>query len=61
MASEMARMEADLDYTAGQFHMSKLSEALRDIEQDVSERGTDGSLEHPVIIRGNGGSGGKVR
>jgi hypothetical protein len=61
MAGEMARMEADLEYTAGQFHMSKLSEALRDIEQEANERDKDGSLEHPVIIRGNGGSGGKVR
>ena len=60
MASEMARMEADLEYTAGQFHMSKLSEALRDIEQEEHDE-TDGSLEHPVIIRGNGGPGGKVR
>lgn len=60
MAGEMARMEADLEYTAGQFHMSKLSEALRDIEQEEHNE-TDGSLEHPVIIRGNGGPGGKVR
>src|SRR5262245_29903903 len=61
MAGEMARMEADLEYTAGQFHMSKLSEALRDIEQEANEGDSDGSLEHPVIIRGNGGPGGKVR
>jgi hypothetical protein len=61
MAGEMARMEADLEYTAGQFHMSKLSEALREIEQEADGRESDGSLERPVIIRGNGGSGGKVR
>ena len=61
MAGEMARMEADLEYTAGQFHMSKLSEALRDIEQDRNDDQTDDPLEHPVIIRGNGGPGGKVR
>lgn len=53
MANEMARMEADLDYAAGQFHMTKLSEALRDIEHgEVDDRS---ALEHPVIIRGNGG------
>ena len=61
MAGEMARMEADLEYAASQFHMTKLSEALRDIEQDANERETDRSLEHPVVIRGNGGPGGKVR
>lgn len=62
MANEMTRMEADLDYAAGQFHMTKLSEALRDIEHDgIDDDGTDGSLEHPVIIRGNGDAGRKVR
>ena len=62
MANEMTRMEADLDYAAGQFHMTKLSEALRDIEHDsIDDDGTDDSLEHPVIIRGNGGAGRKVR
>lgn len=61
MAGEMARMEADLEYTAGQFHMSKLSEALRDIEQEAGGDEADGSLERPVIIRGNGGPGGKAR
>jgi hypothetical protein len=61
MAGEMARMEADLEYTAGQFHMSKLSEALRDIEQERNDDQADDPLEHPVIIRGNGGPGGKVR
>src|SRR5262245_1361528 len=61
MAGEMARMEADLEYAASQFHMTKLSEALRDIEQDANERETDDPLEPPGIIRGNGGPGGKVR
>jgi hypothetical protein len=60
MANEMARMEADLDYAAGQFHMTKLSEALRDIEQEADDD-TLGSLEHPVIIRGGGEAGRKVR
>ena len=58
MANEMARMEADLDYAAGQFHMTKLSEALRDIEHGESDEGP--TLEPPVIIRGDGG-GRKVR
>ena len=59
MANEMARMEAELDHAADQFHMTKLSEALRDI--DTSERRWNGGpLEHPVIIRG-GGTGRKVR
>ena len=61
MANEMARMEADLDYAADQFHMTKLSEALRDIDHDGIDDGTDGPLEHPVIIRGGGGTGRKVR
>jgi chromosome segregation ATPase len=60
MANEMARMEADLDQAADQFHMTKLSEALRDIDDGIGD-GTDGPLEHPVIIRGGGGTGRKVR
>ena len=60
MANEMARMEADLDYAADQFHMTKLSEALRDIDHDGFDDETDSPLEHPVIIRG-GGAGRKVR
>ena len=60
MANEMARMEAELDHAADQFHMTKLSEALRDIDHDGIDDGTDGPLEHPVIIRG-GGTGRKVR
>lgn len=59
MATEMARMEAVLGYAAGQFHMSKLSEALRDIE--VARRDdTKDPLERPLIIRGNDESGAKV-
>jgi hypothetical protein len=61
MASEMARMEADLEYASGQFHMSKLSEALRDIEQEARRDEKNDPLERPVIIRGIGGSGARVR
>ena len=60
MANEMARMEADLDHAADQFHMTKLSEALRDIDHDGNDEATQSPLEHPVIIRG-GGTGRKVR
>jgi hypothetical protein len=60
MENEMARMEADLDHASDQFHMTKLSEALRDIDDGI-DKGTDGPLEHPVIIRGAGGTGRKVR
>ena len=60
MANEMARMEAELDHAADQFHMTKLSEALRDIDHDGNDDGTQSPLEHPVIIRG-GGTGRKVR
>ena len=60
MENEMARMEADLDHAADQFHMTKLSEALRDIDDGI-DKGMDGPLEHPVIIRGAGGTGRKVR
>jgi hypothetical protein len=72
MSAEMERVEADLEYTAGQLHMSKLSEALREIDHEaVNGDGVDGDgaggdepdeaaeapLEQPVIIRSSRGKG----
>jgi hypothetical protein len=54
LARETERLEGELDHTKSKFHMSKLSEALRefegeeDIEIDVDE---DDLFEHPVVIR----------
>ena len=58
LAREAERLENELDYTKSKFHMSKLSEALRefdndeDIEIDV-DADEDDLFEHPVIMRGN--------
>jgi hypothetical protein len=72
MSGEMERMEADLEYTASQLHMSKLSEALREIDHEAGDgdgvegEGADGEepedpadapLERPVIIRSSRGKG----
>lgn len=54
LARETERLENELDYTKSKFHMTKLSEALREfdadeeIEIDVDE---DDLFEHPVVIR----------
>ena len=65
LSRETQRLESELDHTKSKFHMSKLSEALREfdndeeIEIDVDE---DDLFEHPVIIRSNHlASPGKVR
>jgi len=67
LARETERLESELDHTKSKFHMSKLSEALREfdndeeIEIDVDED-EDDLFEHPVIIRGDHlASNGKVR
>jgi chromosome segregation ATPase len=69
---ELARVEAELDHTKSTLHMTKLSEALRDLD-DEDEDGDeehgmavsiddeeDDLYEHPVII-GSRLSSGKVR
>jgi predicted nuclease with TOPRIM domain len=56
LTREMARLEAELEYTTNRLHMSKLSEALRDIDGDdveiAEEEAEDDLFEHPVIIQG---------
>jgi len=68
VAREMERLENELDYTKSKFHMTKLSEALREFDNEGLEididRDDDDLFEHPVIIRGTGESlttPGKVR
>ena len=57
LAREAERLEDELDYTKGKFHMTKLSEALREFDGDEIEIDVepeeDDLFEHPVIIRGN--------
>ena len=66
---ELARVEAELDHTKSDFHMTKLTEALRELDEEEEEEGVavsiddeDDLYEHPVIIRdGTRLSSGKVR
>ncbi len=50
MEAEVDRIEAELDYTSNRFHMVKLTEALREYEND--EVGEDGAAlaEHPKVF-----------
>ena len=43
MEHEIERLESELDYTNSQFHMTKLSEALREFDNDLE-------LEEPPIV-----------
>jgi hypothetical protein len=66
LARQAERLESELDYTKSKLHMTKLSEALREFDNDEIDievgADEDDLFEHPVIIRGNGlASHGKVR
>lgn len=51
MESEVERLEAELDATAGSLHLAKLSEALREIDNDQALVEIDEDLEeHPKVI-----------
>jgi chromosome segregation ATPase len=64
---ELARVEAELDRTKSSFHLTKLTEALRELDEEEGEgvgvaidEEEDDLYEHPVVIR-NGSRLGKVR
>ncbi len=56
MEGEVDRVQTELDYTSNRFHMAKLSEALREIDNDadgeeLTIHGDDDDLyEHPKVI-----------
>jgi hypothetical protein len=54
LAREMEKLEGELDYTKSKFHMTKLSEALREFDNDSLEIEEDDLYEHPVVIRNSG-------
>lgn len=47
MSHEIERLESELDYTNSKFHMTKLSEALREFDNDMEE---PTELDEPPII-----------
>jgi hypothetical protein len=49
MEHEIERLESELDYTNSKFHMTKLSEALREFDNDL-EIQEQGDLEEPPIV-----------
>jgi len=66
LAREAERLENELDYTKSKFHMTKLSEALRDFDNDeeieIDVDDEDDLFEHPVVVRDNRlATPGKVR
>jgi hypothetical protein len=58
LAMEAERLERELDHTRSKLHMTRLSEALRDLGEDIEIQVTpddeDDLFEHPVVIRGAG-------
>jgi chromosome segregation ATPase len=48
MSHEIERLESELDYTNSKFHMTKLSEALREFDNDMDE--TTELDEPPIVI-----------
>jgi hypothetical protein len=57
LSRETERLENELDFTKSKFHMTKLSEALREFDQDEDveiDMDEDDLFEHPVIIRNQG-------
>jgi hypothetical protein len=51
LESEVERLEAELDATAGSLHLAKLSEALREIDNDDALVQVDEDREeHPTVI-----------
>jgi len=50
MEAEVERIEAELDHAADRFHMAKLTEALREFDNDRVVEEEDDILEHPKII-----------
>jgi hypothetical protein len=50
MEAEVERIEAELDYTANRFHMAKLTEALREFDNDGAAPEDEDILEHPKVI-----------
>ncbi len=49
MENEVERIEAELDHAANRFHMAKLTEALREFDNDGAAE-EDDILEHPKVI-----------
>ena len=47
MSREIDRLESELDYTNSKFHMTKLSEALREFDNDMDE---PTELDEPPIV-----------
>jgi hypothetical protein len=47
MSHEIQRLESELDYTNSKFHMTKLSEALREFDNDMEE---PTELDEPPIV-----------
>ena len=64
MSRDMEKIEAELEYTTGRFHLSKLSEALREFDNDeesIDIDEEDDLYEHPVVLRSTVATHRKVR
>jgi hypothetical protein len=56
LVRQIEKLESELEYTNKKFHMTKLSEALREFDTDdiEIESDEDDAFGHPVIIRNQG-------
>ena len=57
LVRQIEKLESELEYTNNKFHMTKLSEALREFEtdDDLEIEAADELFDHPVIIRNRSG------
>jgi peptidoglycan hydrolase CwlO-like protein len=61
LEAEVERLQSELDHTADRFHMSKLTEALREFDNDEPGGEEDDIYEHPKVIFSARQAGSKVR
>ena len=52
MEHEVERLESELDYTQSRFHLTKLTEALRELDNDVVIEEDDDLYDHPRVTIG---------
>ena len=50
LENEVDRVQSELDHAADRFHMAKLTEALREFDNDEPAEDEDDIFEHPKVI-----------
>ncbi|HET9723020.1 MAG TPA: hypothetical protein VFR44_04155 [Actinomycetota bacterium] len=61
LENEVDRLQSELDHEADRFHMAKLTEALREFDNDEPSDDEDDIFEHPKVIFSARQPGARVR